>query len=487
MKKISSILIILTAFVLCTSPVNARVGANSGDLTAANQTVVLSVDDCGAATFQLTNTFTATVTFEAATRDGTWIAIPAVNVNTDARATTASATGIYQVSGSGFNQVRARVSAYTSGTVTVNAQCGGGSALISQAANAVQSGTWTVQPGNTANTTAWKVDGSAVTQPVQITDQTINGALSSTGAVTLTNLVGIGTAGIQITGVFVGTLQFEGTVDGTNWFSLNAVPLPSGTVTTSTTTTGQWQVDIAAVTQFRVRMSAYTSGTATIYLRGGQATAVTAIALDAPIPSGTNIIGKVTTDQTTHGTTDLVADDIVKINGTTIVTGGVAGSQSVGGPTASGASLTANPLTLGGRAATTNPTAVADGQVVNAAFDKLGKQITVPGCPRELIVKSGVITLTTTTETTLFSSVASTFLDIYALSCSNTSATAVRVDVRDSTAGTIQYPLYVPAGDIRGLTTGIIIPQTTAANNWTIQLSGAVTDVRCVAFACKNP
>lgn len=29
-----------------------------------------------------------------------------------------------------------------------------------------QSGTWTVQPGNTVNTTAWKVDGSAVTQPV---------------------------------------------------------------------------------------------------------------------------------------------------------------------------------------------------------------------------------------------------------------------------------------------------------------------------------
>lgn len=31
-----------------------------------------------------------------------------------------------------------------------------------------QSGTWTVQPGNTPNTTAWKVDGSAVTQPVSI-------------------------------------------------------------------------------------------------------------------------------------------------------------------------------------------------------------------------------------------------------------------------------------------------------------------------------
>lgn len=33
---------------------------------------------------------------------------------------------------------------------------------------ASQSGTWTVQPGNTANTTAWKVDGSAVTQPASV-------------------------------------------------------------------------------------------------------------------------------------------------------------------------------------------------------------------------------------------------------------------------------------------------------------------------------
>src|SRR6266849_9381906 len=34
------------------------------------------------------------------------------------------------------------------------------------AVTASQTGTWTVQPGNTANTTAWKVDGSGVTQPV---------------------------------------------------------------------------------------------------------------------------------------------------------------------------------------------------------------------------------------------------------------------------------------------------------------------------------
>ena len=41
---------------------------------------------------------------------------------------------------------------------------------------ATQSGTWTVQPGNTANTTAWKVDGSAVTQPVSGTVTVTDGA-----------------------------------------------------------------------------------------------------------------------------------------------------------------------------------------------------------------------------------------------------------------------------------------------------------------------
>lgn len=39
-----------------------------------------------------------------------------------------------------------------------------------------QSGTWTVQPGNTANTTAWKVDGSAVTQPVSGTVTVTDGS-----------------------------------------------------------------------------------------------------------------------------------------------------------------------------------------------------------------------------------------------------------------------------------------------------------------------
>lgn len=43
-----------------------------------------------------------------------------------------------------------------------------------------QSGTWTVQPGNTANTTAWKVDGSAITQPVSGTFWPVTQPVSGT-------------------------------------------------------------------------------------------------------------------------------------------------------------------------------------------------------------------------------------------------------------------------------------------------------------------
>lgn len=53
-----------------------------------------------------------------------------------------------------------------------------------------QSGTWTVQPGNTANTTAWKVDGSAVTQPVS---GTITAVTSITNAVTVIPKTSCGT------------------------------------------------------------------------------------------------------------------------------------------------------------------------------------------------------------------------------------------------------------------------------------------------------
>lgn len=61
---------------------------------------------------------------------------------------------------------------------------------VSGTVAATQSGTWTVQPGNTANTTAWKVDGSAVTQPVSGTVTANAGTNLNTSALALDASVG---------------------------------------------------------------------------------------------------------------------------------------------------------------------------------------------------------------------------------------------------------------------------------------------------------
>lgn len=72
-----------------------------------------------AITMQLSGTFAATVTFEATVNGSNWIAVAVTNLNDGVVATTATAAGLYRLTCLGLAQVRARVSAYTSGNVTV--------------------------------------------------------------------------------------------------------------------------------------------------------------------------------------------------------------------------------------------------------------------------------------------------------------------------------------------------------------------------------
>ena len=58
------------------------------------------------------------------------------------------------------------------------------------AVQAAQSGTWTVQPGNTANTTAWKVDASSVAVPVTDNSSTLS-VDDGAGSLTVDGTVGI--------------------------------------------------------------------------------------------------------------------------------------------------------------------------------------------------------------------------------------------------------------------------------------------------------
>jgi len=94
---------------------------------------------------------------------------------------------------------------------------------------------------------------------------------------------------------------------------------------------------------------------------------------------------------------------------------------------------------------------------------------------------SQATTITNNSENTVITGVASEFHDLLAMTIANTSATAVRVDIRDATAGTVIFSWYLPAGDTRGAVFKKPLKQTTAGNNWTVQSSAAVTDLRVFA------
>lgn len=165
----------------------------------------------------------------------------------------------------------------------------------------------------------------------------------------------------------------------------------------------------------------------------------------------------------------------------------IVSSAVVNGGTASGSALTAAPVTVGGLAKTTNPTAVADGQVVNSLHDKLGKQVVV-GSVRDLKGRQVTTITASTAETTIVTAVASTFLDVYRLIITNTSGTACNVTIKDATAGTTVETLAVPAGQTVGWSgpESAAANQSTVNNNWTATCSASVTSILITAYYVRN-
>lgn len=157
------------------------------------------------------------------------------------------------------------------------------------------------------------------------------------------------------------------------------------------------------------------------------------------------------------------------------------------GDVASGSSDSGNPQKIGGVGHTANPTAVTDGQRVNGIFDKLGKQICV-GAIRELKGNQQTSISASTSETTIVTAVASTFLDLYGLVLANTGATTTKVSIRDDTAGTVRMIFEVPTLETRGfmLPVDSAVTQTAVNKNWTAQCASSTTALEVTALFVKN-
>lgn len=101
--------------------------ATTGDQTLQNAAAAngngnaLAVLGYGTVVFTISGTFGATVNFEG-TEDGVnWTALKATQLGTDVIGVSTTTTGDFEASCAGLKQVRARVSGYASGAVTVTA------------------------------------------------------------------------------------------------------------------------------------------------------------------------------------------------------------------------------------------------------------------------------------------------------------------------------------------------------------------------------
>jgi hypothetical protein len=122
-----------------------------------------------------------------------------------------------------------------------------GSVTVSGTVAVTQSGTWTVQPGNTANTTAWKVDGSAVTQPISGTVTANMGtvtadpfganadAASATGSISA-KLRFIASTGIPITGTV--TVGSHAVTNAGTFATQSAITAASGSIASGAISSG---------------------------------------------------------------------------------------------------------------------------------------------------------------------------------------------------------------------------------------------------------
>jgi hypothetical protein len=113
---------------------------------------------------------------------------------------------------------------------------------------------------------------------------------------------GRGSAGVQITGTWSGTITFQGSVDNSTFASLACVSIAdtSSALVTTTTSNGTFKCVIAGLSSVRIVFTSYSSGTANVFVGtaqaaltngggggGGGSGTVTSVATTSPITGGT--------------------------------------------------------------------------------------------------------------------------------------------------------------------------------------------------------
>jgi hypothetical protein len=287
-------------------PINLSVSA----VTVVNNDLISSLDvtELKFISLQLTGVWVGTVSFQGSNDNGDFYDIVSQDVasTTFPYSSSRSSTGIIKIPIM-YKYFRARVTQYTSGTVTGSAI---GHKEDKSLSGVSQVGQVTLQAETTKVIGTVNVSNLEFTTSGLITaaDTALPAPSTSGGLLTGTPSVGSylflaleakdSTWSAEITGTLGGgTFYFEGSTSSTNglngnWFSLSAVQggKIGSLLVGSTTTAGDFTGNNAGIKYFRVRAVSGVGINASINIRSSSGTS--SVFLKESLPTGTNFIGK---------------------------------------------------------------------------------------------------------------------------------------------------------------------------------------------------
>lgn len=388
------------------------------------------------------------VNFEASADNSVWFSVYAYQFGTAATiAASTTATSVWQVhTGASIRSVRARISAYSAGTVTVKGYLGVLSAgPVGYNVNVI--GTVPVSG------TFWQA-----TQPVSGT------FWQATQPVSIATLPALAAGSAVIGHVIVDTTSTTAVTQATGT-NLHAV-----LDTTSTT----------AVTQATAaNLNAAVVGTGTAGTAAGGVLTIQGVA------AMTKLL--VTPDSVALPANQSV--NVAQIAGTTTVTAGVAGTQGVGGCVATNVAITCNPNLMAAQAVSSENSAATTARAVQLVADLVGKLIVMPYANPENNLDGTITSAMTGTTSTVFSGMGAQggSLRVYVTACTLSNAHAtVGTDVvlQDGSGGTTLWTL--PAAPAYG-GSHAVFPNAlkTTANNALYAANvttGASTKISCTGY-----
>jgi len=316
--------------------------------TANGDGTTFDVSGYSSITLVITGTFSATVNFEATADDTNWTALQVVQVGTSTISTTSTSTGTFSAAIGSLKSVRARISGYASGSVTVTAR-----ANLSRGQNPqVVAGTITATQGTGTNlhmvidsgaVNATLQAGSAIVGKVGI-DQTTPGTTNKvtvgsdvvhtivdSGAVTATVSDGSGALNVIVDSGTTAVTQ--ATASNLNAQVVGAAASGATKAGNPVQTGGVFNTTQPTVTNGQVVENQSTARGAQIVATGADTFNVT---VNTSLPAGSAVIGHVINDSgsttaVTQATASSLNSDanLKTVGGNTVLTGnGVTGNGS---------------------------------------------------------------------------------------------------------------------------------------------------------------